>query len=1182
MPRFAKGKAVNGGKSQIKQNNQTQNANHYSDNGVVNDKNSDDIMELTYDVNSFSNAMTRLKESLKNRKSNNDDSIEEWVGEVVSILKRITEKNTDLVSNSEIMTSTRTLLLKVNDYSINECTEKEVIEAAVHLELALTDGITDLIDDQSENNDLESDSKESNTNDSQIDISPGSIDYLQSKAAGTRDRVHSKDPQAIDHLLQKTDNSMEISLQYAKSWLKYAKEISTYVEKRSRLELDYAKSLSKLAQQTRQAITEEDIEYSNVVQQLYNNQLNLKFTEPLNTRRNEHDAARKILKDSWMKLDKKYQDAKNNIKKAKNNYKARVQEHVKFKSSTKGEIITGKKKREEDEIKHRIEDADVTLKAATVEAEGIQENLQKSKDKFLVELRQLILQCDVTLKAVTANYFQMRNTALSPFPVQYQTLSDNAKMYEPGTQFIEFLSHRPENAEVEPPSATADMDRYNFSSRRQEEEDGLSTDPLNRSYDSSKSLASAFQEDLDGSVKHKNASTDLEPDEAYKHRGRRDGGQVARALAIELFSSPGPFANMALSTPAKTHVLRKLKSPSRCQECDSFLYFSGAECERCGLTCHKKCLEKLSISCGSKHHRKLSTFGVDIHDHLVATNQIGVPIIVSVCINEIDKRGLKTQGIYRISGVKSQVEKLCQFFESMDSSKDMKIDLSKTPVHHIASVLRLYLRQLPEPLLTFRFYEPFIELAKESFKMPEEELIKEAIRLVEKLPESNYKTCQKIVAHLKRIHDNYEDNKMSAANLGIVFGPTILGRRIYVDEEIDTLTFFNSQTEDAKEGYKDMSFQARMVELLILNQAKIFRYTQEDTETNDEQDENAALENSTTVSSDDPSDPSHLTTSGNKSSDDLSATSKSNDSQPLPQNENVDYPDNTEDISSDDDSEYDSDFITVHHNQTKNEDQLKRKNSIKHEIKNSNDLDYVPPAIYHESNDDFMQEEDELNNSQISFSTGSLKSDEYMEFLSTESAQDVMTKSSSHNIIREVTTRKAHRSASDIGRYNDKRLARLDFNPPLTLPINPIPFTYPPKPVTPSSQSITLNKSVSVPDREPNYAKPSIAGDHFDPVYEYRNESLNDPNHAYNKPHHSPSESNLTANLRQRQYEQLSQQQTTNVNTFRSSKLRHRHSLDHQRAGIYREHLRERGYSTTNSEFAATNSGDENPRVKYV
>lgn len=67
MLRFAKGKPVNGSKSQSKQSSQPPNNNN--DNGNINERNSDDIMALTHDVNCFSNALTKLKESLKNRNS---------------------------------------------------------------------------------------------------------------------------------------------------------------------------------------------------------------------------------------------------------------------------------------------------------------------------------------------------------------------------------------------------------------------------------------------------------------------------------------------------------------------------------------------------------------------------------------------------------------------------------------------------------------------------------------------------------------------------------------------------------------------------------------------------------------------------------------------------------------------------------------------------------------------------------------------------------------------------------------------------------------------------------------------------------------------------------------------------------------------------------------------------------
>lgn len=67
--------------------------------------------------------------------------------------------------------------------------------------------------------------------------------------------------------------------------------------------------------------------------------------------------------------------------------------------------------------------------------------------------------------------------------------------------------------------------------------------------------------------------------------------------------SAGPFQNTRLSSSAQTHTLKKLRSASKCRECDSYVYFNGAECEVCGLTCHKKCLGRLNIKCGTYNVR---------------------------------------------------------------------------------------------------------------------------------------------------------------------------------------------------------------------------------------------------------------------------------------------------------------------------------------------------------------------------------------------------------------------------------------------------------------------------------------------------------------------------------------------------------------------------------------------------
>lgn len=87
--------------------------------------------------------------------------------------------------------------------------------------------------------------------------------------------------------------------------------------------------------------------------------------------------------------------------------------------------------------------------------------------------------------------------------------------------------------------------------------------------------------------------------------------------------------------------------------------------------------------------RKMNTFGVDFHKHLRATKRY-IPIIVTKCINEVDERGLNTEGLYRISSAKPKIEYLCQLFESGAD----RVDLSDRPCHLIGACLKLYFRQV--------------------------------------------------------------------------------------------------------------------------------------------------------------------------------------------------------------------------------------------------------------------------------------------------------------------------------------------------------------------------------------------------------------------------------------------------------------------------------------------------------
>ncbi|KAK6285192.1 hypothetical protein J4Q44_G00389810 [Coregonus suidteri] len=298
-------------------------------------------------------------------------------------------------------------------------------------------------------------------------------------------------------------------------------------------------------------------------------------------------------------------------------------------------------------------------------------------------------------------------------------------------------------------------------------------------------------------------------------------------MVIETASSPGPFRNTQMSKAAQTHKLRKLRALSKCRECDSLVVFHGAECEECSLACHKKCLETLAIQCGHKKLQgRLHLFGIDF-TQAARNNPDGIPFIIRKCTSEIENRALDIKGIYRVNGAKSRVEKLCQAFEN---GKDL-VELSDLYPHDISNVLKLYLRQLPEPLILFRFYNDFIGLAKESQNIIVDEV--EASRvspvsltppqvsvelnrvlfkikdLLRQLPTAHYKTLQFLIQHLHRVTEQAEENKMTASNLGIIFGPTLIKPR-------------QTDAEVSLSSLVDYPYQALIVELLIRHYQMIF------------------------------------------------------------------------------------------------------------------------------------------------------------------------------------------------------------------------------------------------------------------------------------------------------------------------------------------------------------------------
>uniref|UniRef100_A0A8C4NI15 Active breakpoint cluster region-related protein n=1 Tax=Eptatretus burgeri TaxID=7764 RepID=A0A8C4NI15_EPTBU len=146
-----------------------------------------------------------------------------------------------------------------------------------------------------------------------------------------------------------------------------------------------------------------------------------------------------------------------------------------------------------------------------------------------------------------------------------------------------------------------------------------------------------------------------------------------------------------------------------------------------------------------------------------------IPYIVRQCVEEIERRGIEEVGIYRVSGVATDIQTLKAAFDN--NNKDVVMILSEMDVNAIAGVLKLYFRELPEPLLTNEKYQSFIEASALSDPVAKETCM---LQMLESLPETSHTTFLYVLTHLRRVAEKKAVNKMTLHNIATVFGPTLL------------------------------------------------------------------------------------------------------------------------------------------------------------------------------------------------------------------------------------------------------------------------------------------------------------------------------------------------------------------------------------------------------------------------
>ncbi|XP_077359933.1 rho GTPase-activating protein 22 isoform X2 [Festucalex cinctus] len=165
-------------------------------------------------------------------------------------------------------------------------------------------------------------------------------------------------------------------------------------------------------------------------------------------------------------------------------------------------------------------------------------------------------------------------------------------------------------------------------------------------------------------------------------------------------------------------------------------------------------------------------FGQRLEDTVQYEKKFGprlAPLLVEQCVDFIRERGLDEEGLFRMPGQANLVKDMQEAFDCGDKP----LFDSNTDVHTVASLLKLYLRELPEPVIPFCKYEDFLTCAQLLAK-DEEEGVQELGKQVNTLPLPNYNLLKYICKFLDEVQSHCNENKMSVQNLATVFGPNIL------------------------------------------------------------------------------------------------------------------------------------------------------------------------------------------------------------------------------------------------------------------------------------------------------------------------------------------------------------------------------------------------------------------------
>ncbi|XP_028640647.1 unconventional myosin-IXb isoform X14 [Grammomys surdaster] len=252
--------------------------------------------------------------------------------------------------------------------------------------------------------------------------------------------------------------------------------------------------------------------------------------------------------------------------------------------------------------------------------------------------------------------------------------------------------------------------------------------------------------------------------------------------------------------------------PQSCEQCLSYIWLMDKAllCSVCKMTCHKKCVHKIQSYCSYTGRRKSELgaepghFGVCVNS--LTSDKASVPIVLEKLLEHVEMHGLYTEGLYRKSGAANRTRELRQALQTDPAA----VKLEDFPIHAITGVLKQWLRELPEPLMTFAQYGDFLR----AVELPEkQEQLAAIYAVLDHLPEANHTSLERLIFHLVKVALLEDVNRMSPGALAIIFAPCLLR----CPDNSDPLT-----------SMKDVLKITTCVEMLIKEQMRKYKMKMEE------------------------------------------------------------------------------------------------------------------------------------------------------------------------------------------------------------------------------------------------------------------------------------------------------------------------------------------------------------------